>query len=57
MELKKYKLGDIAEIINGSTPSTVDADNYDGEIIWITPKDLSDQKSKYIEKGSKHEEK
>lgn len=54
MELKKYKLGDIAEIINGSTPSTADADNYDGEIIWITPKDLSDQKSKYIEKGSRN---
>lgn len=53
MELKKYKLGDIAEIINGATPSTDCNDNYDGEIVWITPKDLSDQKSKYIEKGSR----
>lgn len=53
MELKKYKLGDIAEVINGATPSTECNDNYDGEIVWITPKDLSDQKSKYIEKGSR----
>lgn len=53
MELKKYKLGDIADIINGATPSTSCEDNYDGEIVWITPKDLSDQKSKYIEKGSR----
>lgn len=43
MELKE-----IAKIVNGATPSTKDPDNYDGNIIWITPKDLSDQKSKYV---------
>ena len=48
MELKKYKLGEIAEIVNGSTPSTLDPENYGGDIVWITPKDLSDQNSKYI---------
>ena len=38
MELKKYRLGDIAEIVNGATPSTKDKDNYDGGIVWFTPK-------------------
>ena len=47
MKMKKYKLGEIAKICNGSTPSTKEADNYDGDIIWVTPKDLSDQKTKY----------
>ena len=54
MELKKYKLGDIADIINGATPSTSCEDNYDGEIVWITPKDLSEQKAKYVERGSRN---
>ena len=53
MELKKYKLGEICEVVNGATPSTKDSDNYDGSIIWITPKDLSDQKKKYIKRGQR----
>ena len=54
MELKKYKLGDIADILNGATPSTKNYENYDGGIIWITPKDLSDQKKKIIRKGQRN---
>ena len=54
MELKKYKLGNIADIINGATPSTQDLRNYDGNIIWITPKDLSDQKTKRIRRGQRN---
>ena len=54
MEMKKYKLGEIAEILNGSTPSTLDSENYDGEIVWATPKDLSDQKAKYFYKGARN---
>ena len=53
-ELKKYKLGEIAEIYNGSTPSTFDSSNYDGDIIWATPKDLSDQNSKYFSQGARN---
>ena len=51
--MKKYKLGEIAEIVNGSTPSTLDPENYGGDIAWITPKDLSDKNSKYIYSGAK----
>ncbi len=54
MELRKYKLGEIATIYNGSTPSTKESDNYDGDIIWATPKDLSDQQSKYFYCGSRN---
>ena len=54
MELKKYKLGEVAEICNGSTPSTSDKSNYDGAIVWATPKDLSDQQTKYFLKGARN---
>ena len=53
MGLKKYRLGDIAEIVNGATPSTKDKYNYDGDIIWFTPKDLSEQKTKYVRRGQR----
>ena len=49
-----YLIKDIASIKNGSTPSTSDESNYDGDIVWITPKDLSNQKSKYIWKGERN---
>ena len=49
-----YKLKDIAKVCNGSTPSTTDSANYDGDIVWITPKDLSVQKTKYVLKGERN---
>ncbi|GHU61681.1 hypothetical protein FACS1894123_01420 [Bacteroidia bacterium] len=48
------KLKEICEIKNGSTPSTTDKENYDGDIAWITPKDLSMQNSRYIFKGERN---
>lgn len=42
------KLSDLVEVKNGSTPSTTRIDFYDGNIVWITPKDLSNNKSKFI---------
>ena len=54
MKLKKYKLEEIANIVNGATPSTSCEENYDGDIVWITPKDLSDQRSKYIDRGNRN---
>ena len=52
--MKHYKLGDIAEIVNGATPSTSVAEFYDGDVIWFTPKDLSDSKTKYVDKGNRN---
>lgn len=54
LKTNHFKIKEISEVINGSTPSTKESDNYDGEIIWLTPKDLSDQKSKYIYRGERN---
>ena len=47
-------LGEVCDIYNGSTPSTKEVDNYGGNIIWITPKDLSEQKSKFVYQGARN---
>ncbi|RHG37906.1 restriction endonuclease subunit S [Fusobacterium varium] len=52
---KWVKLGKITNIISGGTPSTEKKENYEnGTIPWITPKDLSKYKSKYILSGNKN---
>lgn len=49
------KLGKITDIISGGTPSTEKKEYYENGIIpWITPKDLSKHKSKYIFNGNKN---
>ena len=53
MKLVKRRLGDIAQIIGGATPSTKIAEYWDGVIPWITPKDLSGFDQIYIENGSR----
>ncbi|WP_417568632.1 restriction endonuclease subunit S, partial [Mycoplasma bradburyae] len=48
-------MGDICKIVGGGTPSTQNKDYYkDGTIPWITPKDLSINKSKYIQRGQRN---
>ena len=51
---KVENLIDFAEIKNGATPSTADNSNYGGDIVWITPKDLSDQQSKFVYQGERN---
>lgn len=49
------KISDIGTVVGGATPSTKNADNYDdGKIAWITPKDLSSFKGRYIERGERN---
>lgn len=38
----KYKLGQICEIVSGTTPKTTIEEYWDGDIKWITPAELSD---------------
>ena len=45
---------DIADVYNGATPSTINEQNYGGDIVWITPKDLSDQKQKFVYQGERN---
>ena len=60
IEVRKIKLPDgwrwvklggekgVAEIVNGSTPSTDDPDYWGGEVLWATPSDLGSLNSMYI---------
>ena len=48
------KIKEICTIYNGGTPSTLEKSYWDGEIKWITPKDLSLQKSRYIYQGERN---
>lgn len=44
----KYKIKELCQIICGGTPSTTNHEYWDGNIVWLTPKDLSTNKNKYI---------
>lgn len=50
----KYKLSEIAEIVAGGTPSTKESAYWNGKIPWITPKDLSTYKKRYISQGERN---
>ena len=41
--MKRYKLGEICEIVSGSTPKTGVAEYWDGDVKWITPAELNDE--------------
>ena len=47
-------LGELGEIVGGATPSTKCSDYYGGSIPWITPKDLSAFKGRYIACGERN---
>lgn len=51
---KVKKIGDIGNVIGGGTPSTKEKIYYNGSIPWITPKDLSNYYSVFIEKGERN---
>jgi len=51
---KKVKLGDVAEIVGGGTPKTNVKEYWNGKIPWITPRDLSGFKGKYITHGERN---
>jgi len=49
------KISDIGTVVGGATPSTKKLENYDnGEIAWITPKDLSTFSGRYIVRGERN---
>lgn len=51
---KNCLISDLGNIVGGATPSTKDPDNYNGDIPWITPKDLSSLASRYISRGERN---
>lgn len=46
--MKEFKIKDICEVVSGGTPSTKINSYWNGDIIWLTPKDLSSNKNKWI---------
>ena len=40
--MARYKLGEICEIVSGSTPKTSIPEYWDGDVKWITPAELND---------------
>lgn len=41
-------LGEIAEVIGGGTPSTTIPEYWDGEIVWLTPTEITSQDGKVV---------
>ncbi len=48
------RLGEVGSIAAGGTPSTKEEDNFNGEIPWVTPADLSNLNAKLISRGKRN---
>lgn len=53
-EWKTYKLGEISQIIGGGTPSTNIEEYWNGDIGWLTPRDLTGYSNKFISHGERN---
>lgn len=50
----KYRIEEIGKVVAGGTPSTEELSLWDGDISWITPKDLSTFSGVFIDRGSRN---
>ena len=48
------RIDTVTKVVSGGTPSTQNSEYWDGDIIWLTPKDLSGYNSMYISKGERN---
>ena len=54
-EWKECTIADLGEVVGGATPSTKKPENYEnGDISWITPKDLSTFNDRFITRGERN---
>ena len=44
------KIGDVCDVFNGGTPDTTVKEYWDGDNLWITPKDMGKLTSKFVDK-------
>lgn len=51
---KECTIADLGAVVGGATPSTKKEANYGGCIPWITPKDLSTHKGRFIAQGERN---
>ena len=50
---REVALGEVAHIVSGATPKTTVAEYWGGGIAWLTPDDLSKNKSKVVSGGAR----
>lgn len=50
---REVKLGEVAEVIGGGTPNTSVDKYWNGDIPWLTPRDLSTLSGCYVSKGER----
>ena len=50
---QKKRLDEIGELFSGSTPSTANSSYWEGNVVWITPADLSTLNSRYVHHSGK----
>lgn len=51
---KTFPISSIGTVVGGGTPPTSHNEYYDGDIAWITPKDLSGIHERYISRGERN---
>ena len=49
----EFTISAIGDVIGGGTPSTKHDEYYNDELAWLTPKDLSNFKGRYISRGER----
>lgn len=51
---KTVKLSELGTIVGGATPATSREEYYNGDIPWLTPKDLAGYSARYISRGERN---
>ena len=51
---RRMKLSEIGQIVAGGTPKTKIEEYWNGDVPWITPKDLSSHAGMYISRGERN---
>ncbi|MEW2002714.1 restriction endonuclease subunit S [Brevibacterium casei] len=54
MSWRQVALREVGQIVGGGTPKTSVSENFGDDYAWITPKDLSLQKSRYVSRGARN---
>ena len=53
IEMKKCRIDELGIVIGGATPSTRNPSFWDGDLSWLTPKDLACFSGRYVFNGSR----
>lgn len=48
------RIGDVAKVVGGGTPRSGESENFGGDIPWITPKDLTQHRGRYVYSGARN---